>query len=98
MNACIWVQERLAAGDRLSVLAFLRRLTETVTDVEKKEMVYIVSFISESCITIIYHSRYSVHFCSDFLTFSVTTTQYKRLQCFLSLIHTTCFPISLIYT
>ncbi|CAH8268386.1 unnamed protein product [Arabidopsis lyrata] len=43
MNECTWVQERLAAGDRLSVQAFLRRLTGTITDVEKKEMVYLVS-------------------------------------------------------
>ncbi|KAH0935011.1 hypothetical protein HID58_012128 [Brassica napus] len=39
MVSCPWVTQRLAAGDRLSVRVFLRRINGTLTPAEENEMV-----------------------------------------------------------
>ncbi|CAG7883579.1 unnamed protein product [Brassica rapa] len=42
--SCPWVTQRLAAGDRLSVRVFLRRINGTLTPAEENEMVRLFIF------------------------------------------------------
>ena len=44
MVSCPWVTQRLAAGDRLSVRVFLRRINGTLTPAEENEMVRLFIF------------------------------------------------------
>ncbi|CAN6878187.1 unnamed protein product [Brassica oleracea] len=49
MVSCPWVQQRLAAGDRLSVRVFLRRINGTLTPAEENEMVRVpIYFLSKA--------------------------------------------------